>query len=62
MTENIFCKVKVNNVPEDRAMKHGFMVVRRSEDGSLWFYGIYPLDFRAEEVAKEIGNGLVLEV
>ena len=61
MSEFIFCRAEIHNMPEDRD-RHGFMVVRRSEDGSLWYYGTYPVKERAEEGAVEIGNGIVLEV
>lgn len=61
MTENIYCKAKVKNVPEQR-QNHGFMVVIRDEKGELWYYGIYSFDTKAQEVAEEIGSGIVLEV
>ena len=38
-----------------------FMVARLS-DSELWCYGLYATWERAEEVAKELGNGVVLEV
>lgn len=60
MSEFIFCKAEIHNMPEDRD-SHGFMVVRK-EGKQLWYYGTYPVKERAEEVAVEIGNGIVLEV
>ena len=60
MTEYVFCKADIHNMPENRD-HHGFMVVR-TEGGCLWYYGTYPVKERAEEVADEIGNGIVLEV
>ncbi len=38
-----------------------FMVARLA-DSELWFYGLYSTWEWAEEVAKELGNGVVLEV
>ena len=61
MTEYVFCKAEIHNSP-DKRMDHGFMVVRRAEDGKLWYYGTYSVRDFAEEVANEIGNGIVLEV
>lgn len=61
MIEYIFCRAEINNVPNSRTT-HGYMVARRNEDGNLWYYGVYSLKESAEEVAKEIGNGIVLEV
>lgn len=60
MTEYIFCRAEIRNMPENRD-RHGFMVVR-TEGVQLWYYGTYPVRERAEEVAVEIGNGIVLEV
>lgn len=41
--------------------KYGYMVVR-VVDCKLWYYGIYEKPEKAAAVAKEIGNGIVLEV
>jgi hypothetical protein len=60
MNEYIFCKVEVKNVPDSR-FDHGFMVVR-AVDGKFWYYGVYFVKEFAEEVCKEIGNGVILEV
>ena len=60
MDESIFCKAIVKNVP-DKRMNHGFMVVRVVE-GEFWYYGTYSVSDFAEEVCKEIGNGVILEV
>lgn len=40
----------------------GMYEVARLVDGELWHYGIYESETRAKYVAKEIGNGVVLEV
>ena len=38
------------------------VMVARLVDSELWYYGMYATWERAEEVAKELGNGVVLEV
>ena len=47
---------------ENAKDKDGFLVVRRDDDASLWYYGLYDSEETARNAAKEIGNGLVLEV
>lgn len=39
-----------------------FMVVRRAEDATLWYYGVYQEYEAAESVAVEIGNGFVVQL
>ena len=52
----------VNNVPLGVIMsEYNFMVARLVEN-DLWYYGLYETRDRAKEVAKELENGLVLEV
>ena len=46
----------IENKNEDNFM------VARLVDSELWYYGLYAKWERAEEVAKELGNGVVLEV
>ena len=53
------------NLPRDfgDSDKDKYIVVRRCEDDdevSLWYYGVYETKQRANEVAAEIGNGVVL--
>lgn len=50
---------EIKNAPEN--VGKGFIVVRVSEDTSLWWYGIYETKERAKKAASEIGNGIVLE-
>ena len=50
--------VDVKNAP--RTLTSGYMVAR-AVDGELWYYGTYEEKDRAEYVAQEIGNGVVLE-
>lgn len=50
--------VDVKNAP--RTPISGFMVARLV-DGELWYYGTYPEKERADSVAVEIGNGVVLK-
>jgi hypothetical protein len=38
------------------------VMVARLVDSELWYYGIYATWKRAEEVAKELGNGVVFEI
>ena len=59
----------INNCPDnfgkDYRMdyKRKYLVVRRDEhDASLWYYGTYDNKERAQEVALEIRNGIVLRV
>ena len=50
--------VNVNNLPSCDLDKY---TVVRYADGGLWYYGTYSNRERAEEVADELGNGLVIE-
>lgn len=47
----------VNNIPNYPLNKY---VVARYEGGKLWFWGSYETKDRAEEVADEVIDGLVL--
>ncbi len=59
-----FLKVRafVNNCPVSIIENEDKVMVTRLVDSELWFYGLYATWDRAEEVAKELGNGVVLEV
>lgn len=62
MCRDITAKIHVNNLPHDD-FGTGYMVVRRGEhDASLWYYGFYQDKKRAQEIAVEVGNGIVLEI
>ncbi len=50
--------VEIKNKPNTE--QSGFMVARLV-DGELWYYGTYPEKDRADSVAVEIGNGVVLK-
>lgn len=53
----------INNLPREDL--YGFMVARLCHSESkpeLWYYGTYESEERANEVAMELGNGVVLEV
>ena len=52
---------EIRNFSESAREKSGFIVARRAEDASLWYYGIYKTADRARRVAIEIENGIVLE-
>lgn len=62
MITRIPCFVEVKNMSENAKDKDGFLVVRRDDDASLWYYGLYYTEEDARRAANEIGNGLVLEV
>lgn len=51
---------EINNISDYAKGKTGYIVARRSEaDAGLWFYGLYETKECAQEVAIEIGNGIV---
>jgi len=50
---------KVNNTPAD---VKGWVVARRdSYDASLWYYGEYETEKRAQDVAQELDDAVVVE-
>ena len=49
---------KINNL-KDYALDHKYIVARIVGD-ELWFWGAWDDDQRAEEVARQLGNGLVI--
>ena len=59
-----FLKVRafVKNCPVSIIETEDKVMVARLVDSELWYYGIYATWERAEEVAKDLGNGVVLEV
>ena len=59
-----FLKVRafVKNCPVSIIENEDKVMVARLVDSELWYYGIYATWERAEEVAKDLGNGVVLEV
>jgi hypothetical protein len=59
-----FLKVNtfVKNCPVSIIGSESTVMVARLVDTELWYYGLYDTWERAEEVAKELGNGVVLEV
>ena len=59
-----FLKVNtfVKNCPVSIIKNENKVMVARLVDSELWYYGMYATWERAEEVAKELGNGVVLEV
>jgi hypothetical protein len=58
-----FLKVRtfVKNCPVGVIRSGATVMVTRVVDSELWYYGMYATWERAEEVAKELGNGVVLE-
>lgn len=59
-----FLKVRafVNNCPVSIIENEDNVMVARLVDSELWYYGMYATWERAEEVAKELENRVVLEV
>lgn len=59
-----FLKVNtfVKNCPLSIIENEDNVMVARLVDSELWYYGMYATWERAEEVAKELGNGVILEV
>lgn len=56
---------KVNNMPDltqQKIEKYGKYIVVRVVGIELWYWGIFPNLRRAEIVAEELNNGIVLEV
>lgn len=58
INETITTELKVNNLPSYPLER--YTVFRLVECG-LWFYGTYETEDRADEVARELGNALVVE-
>lgn len=58
-----FLKVRtfVKNCPVSIIENEDKVMVARLVDSELWFYGLYATWERAEQVAKDLGNGIVLE-
>jgi len=52
----------VKNCPLSITANKNMVMVARLVDSELWYYGMYETWERAEEVAKELGNGVALEV
>jgi len=53
-------EIKINNMPEE--IHHPYIVVRRIEDTTLWYWGAYDDENSATATAIEIRNGFVVEV
>ena len=52
----------VKNCPVSIIGSDSTVMVASLVDGELWYYGLYNTWERAEEVAKELGNGVAFEV
>jgi len=52
----------VKNCPLSIIRSESTVMVARLVDAELWYYGLYDTWERAEEVAKELGNGVVFEI
>lgn len=51
-------EIKINNMPEE--IHHPYIVVRRIEDTTLWYWGAYDDENSATAAAVEIRNGFVV--
>lgn len=58
----IQAEVFVNNCPLNIIDSEATFMVARIVDSELWYYGMYETFERAKSVAKELENGLALEV
>ena len=58
---DVLVTVEINNAPEDLNERSGFLVAR-CENAELWYYGLYDDYTRALTAAKEIGNGVILNL
>lgn len=64
ITKTISVKATILNLP-DKPFKQGYMVARYDitlGKPELWYYGLYESIERAQQVAYEIRNGVVLEI
>ena len=61
MITKINVTAEIKNMSDYGKTHEGYIVVRRDDDASLWYYGLYDSEETARNAAKEIGNGLVLE-
>ena len=53
---------KIKNIPDNFDLGSiGWMVVRRMDTG-LWYYGFYENEEKANQVAIEINNGVVVKL
>ena len=61
---NAYLKARlfVKNCPVNVIRSGETVMVARLVDSELWYYGLYATWKRAQEVAKELENGVVLEV
>lgn len=60
MDKILKASIKINNVPED-ATESGFMVVTL-DHGTLWYYGLYYDEKRAEMAAAEFDNKFIIKI
>lgn len=59
MKRELTINLTVNNVPSFINKPY---IVARLENAELWYYGSYISRKNAQEVAEDIGNGLVMEL
>lgn len=61
MITKIQVTAEIKNMSDYGKTHEGYIVVRRDDDASLWYYGLYDSEDVAWETACQIGNGIVLE-
>lgn len=57
--DQVLVTIRVQNMP--RKGVNGWMVAR-PHGSKLWYYGTYNTEFRATEVAEQLGTAVVMEV
>ena len=57
MAKEINARIIIYNMPQQEVSGY---VVARLVNAELWYYGIYDIQWRAEEVAEQLGNGVVM--
>lgn len=55
----VLATIEINNAP---SFFERYTVVRRDEEGRLWYYGTFADKTRAETALKDINNGIMVEV
>ena len=61
MITKVQVTAEIKNMSDYGKTHEGYIVVRRDDDASLWYYGLYDSEEDAKNAAIECGNGFVLE-
>lgn len=62
INDNVLVRAFIRNLPVSFGSYSSGFIVARLDGIKLWYYGIYDSKERAENVAREIGNGVVFEL